>query len=764
MFNSLFLAPAWLWIGLFAAAVLLPILIHLIQLWRYQKVHWPAMEFLLRSIRRKQRTVWLRQLLLILNRIALLLLAILLFARISCRDSDRPVTSQGQVHLVIVDDSCSMGQVQTIVEPVPQADEPLSQTCFDNARQAVARLASQLSEIPGSKLVLVRTSSSSEECDDLQMVDCDSQINTYINNFFAQGSFDHATSPFSWINRNLARLPDATHGYLVTDCRQPDMATDEAEMAIRLAGEKYTDFKLVTTADVSRSPSNLALTALRPEHDLMAVGVPTYLTIQVTNFGSELRRNIPIKLRKATHPADARQLAPVEEASLLIPELLPGQSFDVQVPVLVNTAGPVFFEAELPRDDLQPDNRIHQVVPVRAANRVLLVTDSRTAGVRYLQWLFEPRYQGSLAVNSGFQAEIQTPSDVANDRVQLSDYQVVCWLSDDLSNLVAIEKVESHVRDGGLLLFVPGPFADPSRINQRLFRDGAGWLTFPLDSSIDLPARRQPTEPDIEFQMPRFQKLFAGDSRRLLADVRIFQKFIPPRDWVAAQTADTEVLATVRGRQTTPLIIRSRFGSGTVISSLVPFEDSWTNWATNPTFLVLIYELIHDSRPFESQSELRPGVLIPDVASEPTPATSPASTVTLQRSDSLENWPAARPVQVARPATHLLKRRGLYRLMQDSQPRLFVVNVNSSESELRVAEFSSPVKRLSLPADQIVEWTALGESREVEAGNPQQVWWLILVAFFATEQWLAYLQGFHRPPAKPDGERTGPGFPGRRHG
>ena len=124
MFNSLFLAPIWIWASLFAAALLVPILIHLINLWRYRRVQWAAMEFLLKGYRKKQKRVWLTQLLLILNRIFLLLIALVFFGQIQCNVENSRTQMRGMVHLFIVDDSASMGQFFPLDSDNGQSGKP----------------------------------------------------------------------------------------------------------------------------------------------------------------------------------------------------------------------------------------------------------------------------------------------------------------------------------------------------------------------------------------------------------------------------------------------------------------------------------------------------------------------------------------------------------------------------------------------------------------------------------------------------------------
>ena len=63
-------------IGGFLLAIL-PVLIHLINMMRHKRVQWAAMEFLLASYKKHRTWVWLKQLILLLSRMAILRLALI---------------------------------------------------------------------------------------------------------------------------------------------------------------------------------------------------------------------------------------------------------------------------------------------------------------------------------------------------------------------------------------------------------------------------------------------------------------------------------------------------------------------------------------------------------------------------------------------------------------------------------------------------------------------------------------------------------------
>jgi hypothetical protein len=65
---------------------LVPLLIHLINMMRHRRVQWAAMEFLLASYKKHRKWVWLKQLLLLLARMAAIALIVAMLAQLKTRD------------------------------------------------------------------------------------------------------------------------------------------------------------------------------------------------------------------------------------------------------------------------------------------------------------------------------------------------------------------------------------------------------------------------------------------------------------------------------------------------------------------------------------------------------------------------------------------------------------------------------------------------------------------------------------------------------
>src|SRR5262245_17159160 len=123
-----------------------PILIHLINRMRFKRIRWAAMEFLLKSQKRNRRRLIIEQMILLLLRILLVLLAAFLVARFLYGGA----ASRGSTHLIIIDDSLSMGD--------GDREGGADRTAFETGIEEIKRLVNVAKEAPGQYVHVYRLS------------------------------------------------------------------------------------------------------------------------------------------------------------------------------------------------------------------------------------------------------------------------------------------------------------------------------------------------------------------------------------------------------------------------------------------------------------------------------------------------------------------------------------------------------------------------------------------------------------------------------
>src|SRR5436305_2043829 len=133
------------WAFLLALA---PLLIHLINMMRHRRVQWAAMEFLLASYKKHRKWIWLKQLLLLLARIAAVAIVVAMLAQLKTRDQWLAIFG-GRVthHFILLDDSYSM------------SDRVAGESAMDVAKRIAAAIVSRATqEDSPQRLTLLRFS------------------------------------------------------------------------------------------------------------------------------------------------------------------------------------------------------------------------------------------------------------------------------------------------------------------------------------------------------------------------------------------------------------------------------------------------------------------------------------------------------------------------------------------------------------------------------------------------------------------------------
>src|SRR5450759_3989154 len=128
--------------------VLLPLLIHLINMLRHRRVKWAAMDFLLQSYKKHRKWIWLKQLLLLLVRMAAVALLVAMLAQWVTRGQWLDfLGAKATHHYVLLDDSYSM------------SDRVGGTSAFDTALSMMQRIATQAAaQDTPQKFTLIRFS------------------------------------------------------------------------------------------------------------------------------------------------------------------------------------------------------------------------------------------------------------------------------------------------------------------------------------------------------------------------------------------------------------------------------------------------------------------------------------------------------------------------------------------------------------------------------------------------------------------------------
>lgn len=584
-----FIYPLLTWAFLL---VLIPLLIHLINLMRQKRVKWAAMEFLLKSNRKHRRWVWLKQFLLLLLRMIVVAAVVAMLAGLITNDQASFLGGQATHHFILLDDSISM------------ADRSSSGRAFDGAMLALGRIAQQLADQPtDQKVTLLRFSPASrQQADgkslaDLNAVTVDSGFAETMEE--TQRRFDVselAVSPIAameMLDRLVSNAAERSKVvYLLSDFRSREWdGSAELKESLRSLLKYNADLHLIRCA--SNQHQNLAVVEVRPDSGTRAAGVPLLVNVKVQNYGPSAAQQVAIRVSATSYPEDTviSASANVPEAqvtSMVIDEIPPGEVVTRQAQLKFDRVGQHMITASLVSDAMLEDNVRRCLIDIPAAIPVLIVDGSGQGEESYyLQSIFAPG-----RVLTGVNPVLRSESYLrdATDQ-ELSQYAAIYLLNVEQLDDRAISGLGRYVRAGGGLAVFAGPNTDPAFL-VKMYAGGEGLFPVPVQPARDLIRSASDDAPDLQVNdHPVFRVLVdeGGKNRPLTRRIRV-DRFLPvDPDWNPTDSPETSILATLRNED--PLVVSRRFGDGQVVAFLTTLSPTWNNWALGPSFPVVVLQL-----------------------------------------------------------------------------------------------------------------------------------------------------------------------------
>ena len=366
MFSNLFTSSPAIWGSLIAGLVVLPIIIHLINLVRHKTIEWAAMEFLLKSHRKNRNWIWLKQLLLLLSRIAILLLGLFLLSQVGCENDRIAALLGGRAthHYVLVDDSFSM------------SDRDNQGSAMDRARTTITQIISRARSRNNHRLSLLRYSAFESNGDSESLIPSFDIENEVVDSAFARQAESSITgmmpSSFSvTANQSLesvaelvsARTQENAIVYLLSDFREKDwQESDSAKESLDSLSDSGAAVELIRC--VKTMHANLAVTDLKPIGNVRVAETPLMMEVTVSNLSQDVAKKIQIKVNSSVYDrptsGSTESSADIEELpTVFIESIEPGQSESRIFPVYFGVAGKHSVTATIGEDPVATDNTRH---------------------------------------------------------------------------------------------------------------------------------------------------------------------------------------------------------------------------------------------------------------------------------------------------------------------------------------------------------------------------------------------------------------------
>ena len=701
-----FLNSPLFWLGLTAAAIAVPIVIHLLSRYKSHPLEWAAMELLRRAMIVRARRLRMEDWILLLLRCLALLLAGLAFARPAIKPSGTSwLGGGGKAGVVIaLDASFSMDY------------KPGLRSRFDLARERAADVLSTLS--PGDPVTLLLLGNRPRVLLRNAAYDAD-----------RVGALLKAASPLQEsLNLDLCleemerlvaemRAP-SRECFLITDAQASTWkkVSDGARATMRKISQSATLFVVpVGAADAE----NLAVTRFALASGVLRKGTSARYVADVYNSGRTPRAGVTVQLFLNETAVDQR----------VIEKIGPGQTESVSLFALLDKAGTSTLSARIDKDALPLDNARYAVVDVGSSVSVLCVDGSPST---------EP-FQGAtdflVAALIPDEREISANAvpPLRVDRVRADDLQIGKLSSYDIVMLANVPEIVREqafalgdfVRRGkGLVVFL-GDKTNPDMMNDRM-RDAAG-------NSLLAAKLLRPDAAKAKKEQPLSLAPKIPDH----PVTRVFRT-MPQTEWARIQFASHVAVAPERDARVLlrlspgddPLLIERAFGRGNVLLFTSSADCKWTDLPTHPAYLMLVQQIVtHLTRkPHEKPvtvSEPLSFDLPSDVTAAAVKMLNPRGEESNLRLTNVDGNKAA----VLQAADYA----GVYeaRYGQDVPPMKAAANLDPAESDitvLRGRELSSALSRL--PVRLLNEGQdAKTAARESRYGR--ELWRLLLWLAFA---------------------------------
>ncbi len=599
--------------------VLLPLLIHLINLMRQRRVEWAAMEFLLEAYKKRRNSIWLKQLLLLLTRMFVIAATVAMLAKLVTRDQwSSLLGGKTTHHYVLLDDSLSMGERLgggTAFDRAVHATGQLIGRISDRADQggvrftllrysraidpargsasATSATSADASGIESSSVGAAAPTDPGKQGADFNSVVVDQDLQSRWAEH--QGRFkvsELAVGPEAALDLISQRISERDGEqpivYVMSDFRADVW---DAPRAIGLELTRLDDagaaVRLVRC--VESDQGNLAVVGVRPVDGVHAAGVPLYVEVSVHNYGDAPVSQVPVSLSTTYYPS-ADSPVDCRGTSETLPDLLfdsiaPGQTVNRRAQVFFPTTGQHVVHAQLPADALAADNLRRCVVDLPDSVPVLVIDqDPERRNAAFLSTVFRP----SQRVETGIQPVVESPAYL-RDAIpeELAKFASIYILDCESLDEPSVRRLEAYVQNGGGLGFFMGP-ASRSRFYQEWYGDGTGLFPVPLQK-MDLLEPSTDDAPDLVVEDHPLFRMLMGQRNSFLGRIRIGQYHMTRFGWQPPVASEIRVIARLRNGQ--PLVVERTFGRGRVVATLTTLAPTWNTWAMEPTFVVFLLEL-----------------------------------------------------------------------------------------------------------------------------------------------------------------------------
>lgn len=547
-----FLNPFFL-LGLLAVAI--PVIIHLINLRRPQKVQFSTLSFLNELKKSTIRRIRIKQyLLMALRTLAVLFLALALARPFLPPTLTDPSGSETPKTIgILVDDSPSMSRIGSrgpLIEQAREVASTIIQGARTNDRFIVATTNGEQPTISlqGSAAALER-----------------------IKNIEVSNTGNFLSEAVRLLNERIQQAPaQQAVIYLLSDGQESQLR-DLVNLSYGNSSQnKPVTFQLVELENVNQQ--NLAVSEISLNSRMLSRGSPVVLQVEVTNVGDVAAVNQFVSMEVGNRMVGQHQV-----------DLEPNQSQEFLFEIVPDRVGDISGEVILDGDEIAYDNSRYFVLRVPESRSVLLLTEDETNGGDFRSYL-KPALEAARQTNTQIEFDEKEAEDV--DQSNLAAYDVI--VLDGLRQVPKywFDDLQRFVQNGKGILFFPSEQGDVNNYNSffRLFNAGTfdnitgEYASFKTVGEFDELVEGHPILDEL------FDKEEDEEISLDLPELFFYYHYEPP-----ANTGSFTVLSSEGGSS---LLTEQRFGEGKLLVSSYGTDPGWTNFPVNPLFAPLYYRSV----------------------------------------------------------------------------------------------------------------------------------------------------------------------------
>ncbi len=641
----------WGTLSVGAAAVSIPIIIHLLNRRRFRIVVWAAMRFLLNAQKQNTRRMRIEQLLLLLVRCSLVLFIVLAMASVT-------PWAEAIWNKLWPDGASHMRHRSTRIHKIIVLDGSLSmavkadggKTLFERGRDLALQIVRESAPGDGLSVALMKDVPSwvvgepaldgarvAREVEGLRQAHGNANVAATLNMVAAKLA-------------ESGKRFDAREVYFITDMQRSTWLSGQGQEGARPAGKEAREKGIIEEirksaqtifVDVGRDGvTNVAVTNVALGDSLITVGAGVPVMATVHNFGPDPRTKLTVELLvgRAREKADDPPFALRSVAQELV-DVKPGNFTNVPFVHQFVEPGTYAVQVRVEEDDLPVDDARTVIVTVRDKIPTLLVNgkpsvDRNEKATEYLRIALRPNIPGApRELTLPIKPKVFSVSQFADtNESKLADYD--CIYLCDVSRLTPadVRRLETHLRRGGGLVVALGDRTAEhlEGYNRLLYKNGQGLLPARL-LSVEQGTRDYhftlTADQDAFSQAPL--KAFADDDNRATLTRPRFHRYVraePAADahvrkilWFAAEAQSDKVKlgkdvptgdpAILEWNPPLPAAERARARAdrqegaegrgpagpsryrGKVILVTTTLNMDWNSWPGSPSFLPMMQEL-----------------------------------------------------------------------------------------------------------------------------------------------------------------------------